>query len=254
MSIILAVDRGNNNLKACIFDAQSRSEVSTSAVKYDNSGKGEDILMIEGMISDRRPDAVAFSSVIPEWTALFLGVLDRTGVKDVFQARHDCRLPFRLLIEKPEMLGADRICAASGAFAAGFREAVIVDAGTAVTVDVLTREGFAGGAIYPGIDLITRSLGSGTAALPGIFVGGEMEKPPGRSTDEAIGRGAFWGMIGALRELIDISAGCVAEGSPVLLTGGSAAVIGRYLDRETVASPGLVLEGLVYLYRINSSR
>jgi type III pantothenate kinase len=116
-------------------------------------------------------------------------------------------VPLEIRVDEPSRVGIDRLL---GALAADrirdpARPAIVIDLGTAITVDLVEADGaFAGGAILPGIAMSARALAEQTDALPQLRLT-ELNEPPnslGKSTTAAIESGLFWGTIGATRELI----------------------------------------------------
>jgi type III pantothenate kinase len=151
-------------------------------------------------------------------------------------------------------VGEDRLFAARGALELVGRSAIVVDAGTALTVDALRagesgeRAAFLGGAIAPGPDLLSASLGSGTAQLyaidprPGV-------PALGRDTREALESGVCVGFLGAARELVRRVAEEAGFRAPdLVLTGGARHLLvelqapggGRRLDLEELVERGLL--------------
>jgi type III pantothenate kinase len=165
-------------------------------------------------------------------------------------------------VDSPERVGVDRLMAAVAAerLRGSDRAAVVVDLGTAITVDLVTPAGaFAGGAILPGLAMSAQALEEQTDALPHVPLD-HWQRPPaplGKSTVPAIEAGLFWGTVGAVRELIgQLSAGC--ESSPdVFLTGGHAPLVATALANSvswTVRHvPHLVLAGIAIVGRYESS-
>jgi pantothenate kinase type III len=151
---------------------------------------------------------------------------------------------------EPERVGRDRLYAARAALDLARASCIVVDAGTALTVDaVLARPGrsgvFLGGAIAPGPELLARSLAAGTARLAGI------EPEPGvsflgRSSGEAICSGIVHGFRGAARELArGVAAESGLAAAPVVVTGGAARFL---LDPPGLfGAPPLVHDDLVHL-------
>lgn len=162
-------------------------------------------------------------------------------------------VPIEIDVDRPDRVGMDRLVAAVGANAVRRqgRPAVVIDLGTAVTVDVVDDRGrFAGGAILPGLRLAASALADRTDALPEVLV--DLDLPPepiGKSTEHAIQSGLYWGTVGAVRELI----GRVADTYPgrphVLLTGGDTRRLGPLLDDRTRWIPHLVLAGIALSVR-----
>ena len=242
MSGILCLDRGNRVLKGALF----RGGEIVERWRIDSDDHAE---AVRSILDASSPAGIAFSSVIPGWTGV-LKKLCAHGMK-VLEAGTGLELPFELLIDEPGKLGTDRLAAACGARALGLRDAVIVDCGTAVTVDVLTEEGFCGGAIFPGYGLILRALSGGTAVLPGIELSFDGHALPGGNTAEAMLAGTVIGSAGAVRELIRRSFSSFGSEPPVIVTGGGAGELVKELGLPVREEPDLLSLGLYLLYEKN---
>nr|WP_242467830.1 type III pantothenate kinase [Halorhodospira neutriphila] len=145
---------------------------------------------------------------------------------------------------EPALLGADRWAALIGARRCAPQGACIVDAGTAITVDGLDAEGrHLGGAIFPGRELLVRTLSQGTGRIEmgGAFQAAEL---PGRSTEAAVYGGARYGVAAAARALVEqVCPACPPAGAR-LATGGGADWLLPELPGAWQRRPALVLEGL----------
>jgi type III pantothenate kinase len=157
------------------------------------------------------------------------------------------QLPLGVLVERPEQVGIDRLLnavAASSRVKPGLA-AVIIDAGSAVTVDWLDESGaFAGGAIFPGIRLMAQALHDYTALLPLVKVEQSTPPLPGTSTPAAIEAGVYWSVVGGIQALIEryvASAGVAAE---VYLTGGDGPLLAKALKQDVQLWPNMTLEGV----------
>lgn len=159
-------------------------------------------------------------------------------------------LPLDVRLPEPHRVGIDRLAAAAaaGLVKRAARPAIIVDCGTAATVDIVAADGaFLGGAILPGPALMTRALAEGTSRLPEVAAleRGAVPAMPGRSTQEAIAAGIGWGMRGAIARLVEEARRSLGpEGDPeIILTGGWRGAV-----REAVPHarelPDLVLAGI----------
>ncbi len=140
---------------------------------------------------------------------------------------------------KPAQLGADRWAALIGAWSILRGPCLVVTAGTATTADVLRGDGtFAGGAIFPGLELMKRSLARHTAELP--LAKGRFSIPP-RNTADAIETGCLLAQAGAIERMF----AAMEPGAACLLAGGAAGRIARHLGIPARLVDNLVLEGLV---------
>jgi type III pantothenate kinase len=269
---ILALDRGNDALKAALFDSgtiigkwreeSARPEAAIRRIAREialDSAKAADarlskkdrLLLLDAVLGSVMFHSVVFSSVDPRWTKEIRRVLDRMGASRVLEVSAKIEFPFEILVERPSKTGPDRLAAAAGVVAAGGREAIIVDAGTAITVDVLSKKGFLGGAIFPGTGLLYRALRDGTAALPLVTGRAGVAGPPGRSTRDAIVAGVERGAAGAVKELVALSRRSVSRNARLWVTGGGGAGLAKYLGKGARYEPDLVLRGCAHLFDLN---
>lgn len=157
--------------------------------------------------------------------------------------------PLKIDVRAPDRVGTDRLAAAVAAneLRAPQRSAIVVDAGTAVTVDLITSDGiFRGGAILPGIQAAAQSLAEATDALPRLENLDLSSTPAaiGKSTQEAMRSGIVWGCVGAVRELILQMSAAVPDVPSVFCTGGDGMHLTRLIDRDMKFDPNLVLRGI----------
>jgi type III pantothenate kinase len=162
-------------------------------------------------------------------------------------------VPLAIHVDEPQRVGIDRLLGALAAnrLRSPERAAIVVDLGTAITVDLLDSQGaFAGGAILPGIAVSAQALAEHTDALPTVTVDYWQPAPSalGKSTVKAIQAGLFWGAVGAIRELASKLADGLAVRPDVFLTGGAALRVAEALSATTSWSvrhvPHLVLAGI----------
>ena len=157
-------------------------------------------------------------------------------------------LPLAVLVDEPHRVGIDRL---AGAAAAALvkdpaRPAIVVDCGTATTVNLVSVAGeFLGGAILPGFALMARALAEGTSRLPEVAALDHAPPPalPGRSTQAAIAAGIGWGIRGAVERIVAEAQRPFAGAAQVILTGGSAGLVRDCLP-GAVEQPDLVLAGI----------
>lgn len=163
-------------------------------------------------------------------------------------------LPIANLTRYPEKVGTDRLLKAIAANLIRMPDQpiIVVDSGTATTVDWITARGeFLGGAILPGLELASKALHEYTAQLPLIDTR-ELSSVPqaiGQDTVGALQSGLFWGHVGAVHELTQRMAREQGNQPPeILVTGGAGKLLAEQLDRATYR-PTLTLEGLVIAAR-----
>lgn len=163
------------------------------------------------------------------------------------------QFPIDIDVEFPERVGTDRLLNAIAAnrLRRPRQGAIVVDSGTATTVDLISSGGaFCGGAILPGLLLSARALHEYTSVLPFVPMPLSDDVPPevvGRNTDAAIISGICWGHVGAVNGLIaaireDQRAG--DEQPLILLTGGAGPWLVNWIRPAATLSPHLALQGL----------
>lgn len=245
-ALLLTADLGNSRCKLRLWQLGGAAPRAVDGATFATDGAGDlaDWLAARGPV--RR---AALSSVgSPELEARVREWLARVAEDGVHTPAHGLELEVR----EPHTVGADRLFAARGALEHVHGPALVVDAGTALTVDALdVRAGrgvFLGGAIAPGPELLAESLARSTARLPRVEprVGASAL---GRSTREAIEAGVVVGFRGAARELVErVAAEAGLERAPVTLTGGARALLLEpplFEGRAVLAIEDLVHLGLI---------
>ncbi len=155
-------------------------------------------------------------------------------------------LPLRVLVARPDHVGMDRLfdaVAANSRRTAGV-PAVVIDAGSAVTVDLLDAGGaFVGGAILPGLRLMAKALHDHTALLPIIEPPAQAPPLPGTATIPAIEAGIFWAVAGGIAALLRKYRDLCRSAPEVFLTGGDAPRLQAVIP-EAQLWPEMTLEGI----------
>jgi type III pantothenate kinase len=186
------------------------------------------------------------TSVNPAACSRFVDWIGQRGgrVRLLAEARE---LPLKVSLEKPDHVGIDRLLdavAANGLRPPG-RPAVVVDAGSAVTVDWIDADGtFTGGAILPGIRLMIRALHEHTALLPLIPSPGVAPAVPGTSTPAAMEVGVYWSVVGGVTAVLDAYRRHFDAEPTVYLTGGDAPALLGSMRPPVTHWPEMTLEGI----------
>lgn len=170
---------------------------------------------------------------------------DQWGIDSKFVTSSDAEAKIKNSYHSKETLGIDRLIAAVGARELHqFGNVVVIDAGTAVTIDLLTDEGgFEGGVIMPGFDLMRDSLVGNTA---GIRVGQKQSpKVVGKTTSECVHSGSHFGVIGGIEKVVSEILAQTTRPCKVLICGGDAAVIHQSLSFDAQLQADLIFLGLL---------
>jgi type III pantothenate kinase len=158
------------------------------------------------------------------------------------------QLPIGVNVRYPDRVGIDRllnVVAAVRHSSRGRVPAIIVDAGSAVTVDWVNDKGyFGGGSIFPGLQMMSQALHDHTALLPLVHISWPSLALPGLSTEQAIATGVYSAVVGGINTLIQR----LSEGSEVkphvFLTGGDAPLLSFAVTEPFDLWPEMTLEGI----------
>ena len=171
-------------------------------------------------------------------------------------------VPIAMSVQQPDRIGMDRLTAAVAANALrdSERPAIIIDAGSAITIDVVSAQGkFVGGAILPGIGMSAKALNLQTdqlpvvehdseiANLPQCSTGTSSQKFPGligKSTEQAIRSGLIWGTVGSLRYLVERFSHELVGSPQVFFAGGDAFHLAHLVHDAPLSRSDLVLLGV----------
>lgn len=198
-----------------------------------------------------RYDAAVISSVVPKKQEV-LGDFLR-GRTTALLVRHGVKLGVGVEFPDPKTIGADRLANAAGVVAFYGAPSIVVDFGTAVTFDIISREkNYIGGVIAPGLEVMTDYFHQRTALLPRITPA-EPRSAIGKSTREAMLAGAVFGYRGLVRQILsEIRRELRYRKTPrVIATGGYAELIAAKLPEIELVHPRLTLEGLRVIAALN---
>ena len=264
---LLAIDAGNSRVKFGLFQPTQSSQnlpvwpecVEFLAVPVDDPIPRDEL----NRWSDRGLSGAVISGSNPPVVQRLIDHWDLGSVVPLV-VRSCSAIPVVANVDFPEKVGLDRLlnAVAVNAMRPASRAAIVIDSGTATTVDYVSAQGdFCGGSIMPGMQLSARALHQYTALLPLLPVqelGGTGPVAPGRNTRDAIRNGLFWGQVGGIRELIrqiclqrghrmpdlESTAGDDPSAPWLVLTGGGGPVLSpQFPAARRLASLGM--HGLV---------
>ncbi len=239
----LAIVIGNSTVKAGLFDEME----IISQKRWDHVHFADTQYMVaefEGLGCAGAPAVIC--SVVPSLEEI-AGILLRRASCDSVASVEPASGPMSMTYRTPETLGADRYCAALAGRELYGSPVIVIDCGTATTINVVDAEGrFAGGSISPGIGTSLRVLHERTAQLPGV----EEEAFPqliGRDTAECMRSGVLYGARYALEGITAGIRQFTGSGTPIILTGGDAeALLGMGPSGGFVHDELIVLRGAIF--------
>lgn len=241
---VLLIDVGNTKSKLALA---KNGRLVSDVILSDHEKTA-----VEGLALARQGKAVAcLVSSVADGVGLLIAELERGGLTASLLSV-SMRLPFSVDYATPSTLGTDRVAGVAGVVAQfGMCDALVIDAGTAITYDFLTSDGvFHGGAISPGIGMRFRSLHVFTARLP---LCSPVDAPVGlvgKDTRSAIAAGVMSGVRAEADFFID-SFRRERPDSIVVLTGGNYENFDLTAKMGIFARPNIVLEGLAFLANMN---
>lgn len=258
---LVAVDIGNSRIKFGLFETlhgsggQGPARLPQPTRTFDIQPARQDFTALADWLAPLRAGQASWwiASVQRSFTTTLLAQLREWGVSQpTLLSAAD--LPLRVALPRPDMVGIDRLAAALAAREARApqRPVVVIDVGTAITVDFLDETGaFRGGAILPGLGISARALHQFTDLLPLIEMH-ELGQPPpplGTSTTAAMQAGLFWGAVGGIKEVANRLAAASPLPPEVFLTGGAAANVAALVAPDAHHVPHLTLAGIALAAR-----
>ena len=237
--MILAVDAGNSRVKWALHDGRSfvregwvvHADVDALDAQW-SSLPTPSVIVIANVAGDGIGERLRKSS--ERW---------KTAPRWVSSSRSQAGVSNRY--DEPSQLGIDRWAALIGARRLSSDPCVVVNAGTAMTVDALTEKGeFIGGIIVPGFDLMHESLAAHTARLSAER--GNFKSFP-RTTRDAITSGAIQALCGAVERMRDAMLAAGHREPVLIFSGGAGELVARHMGRPVRIVDKLVLEGLVQI-------
>jgi type III pantothenate kinase len=261
--MLLAIDVGNTQTVLGLFDREQPSGEPPGLVHHwrvatiDDRTADEHALLIaqllelEGLQAFRCVEGLAIASSVPKVTAALREMARRRFISaPSVIVEPGVRTGVSILYDNPKEVGADRIANAVAAFDLYGGPCIVVDLGTATTLDAISPSGeYLGGAIVPGVEISLDALFEHAAALRRI----ELVAPRsviGKSTVESMQSGAVFGFAAQIDGLCERFERVLGK-SVIVATGGLAELIAPLSERIQRREPWLTLHGLRLIYQRN---
>ena len=259
--MILAVDIGNSDVVIGMFNDENllqsrriRTRLHQSIDEYE--------MLVRGMLfacnfSLKETKGAVLSSVVPELTDVFSRLIENMIGQLPVKVSSDLNLGIKINTEDPSKIGHDRLINAAAAYKQYKTSLVVIDCGTATTLDVVTTDGvFQGGIICPGLSISSEELFSKAAQLYQVNL--EMPKNLiGKNTADSLKSGLIYGYGGMIESLINRLVKEINQhgdtNPKVIITGGLAPKILTILPK-VIYHENLTLHGLYLCYSMNISR
>lgn len=252
--MLLAIDIGNTNLViGCIENDEIlfKARIATDRMRTSDQYGVEIKNMIEtyGVKVGQIDDCIISSVVPPVFNSVKNGIVKVIG-KMPMVVGPGLKTGLNIHMDVPSQVGSDRIVVSVAALAEYPAPLILMDLGTATTIDVVEDNKYIGGVIFPGVRVSLDALTSRTAQLPGI----SLDKPKkviGKNTVDCMRSGMMYGTAAMLDGLVDRIEAELGHSSTIIATGGIAKFITPLCKHEIILDNDLLLKGLNCIYKKN---
>lgn len=255
--MLLAIDAGNTNIVFAVFDGEQVRGEWRASTQTDRTADELGVWLMQLLttenLSRENISAVIIASVVPA-IVFNLKTLCRRyfGCEPVVVGDEGVELGIKVLLDRPEEVGADRLVNAVAAHKFYKAPLIVIDFGTATTFDVVDGDGnYCGGAIAPGINLSLEALHMAAAKLPRVAIG-RPKQVIGKATVPAMRSGIFWGYVGLIEGLVKRMEEEFGAKMLVVATGGLAPLFAESTPVINELAPDLTLRGLLEIHRRNA--
>lgn len=242
--MLLAIDIGNTNISCGIFkearlikqfDILTKSRFNTAfSKKFKKTA---------------RISAIIICSVVPAQTGIIFRELAALTGRKPYIIGKDIIVPIKNLYRKPSQVGQDRLVNAYAANILYQAPLIVIDSGTAITLDVISRnKAYLGGLIFPGMEISLKSLKEKTALLPQV----KLARPKGligKDTKNSILSGIVFGTADLCNGLIKRLKQKLGRDSLVIGTGGNIRLNKKYCKTNIKVDKDLTLKGICLIYK-----
>ncbi|HUU62540.1 MAG TPA: type III pantothenate kinase [Dehalococcoidia bacterium] len=253
--MLLAIDVGNTNIALGIFEGETLRATWRVATDIDKTADEYAVLLLnllpmEGLnLSDI--DHVSIACVVPPLLTIFEELSQRYFNISPLIVGPGVKTGVRICTDNPREVGADRVANAAAAHHLYSGPMILIDFGTATTLDVLSKEGdYLGGAIAPGILIAAEALFERASKLPRV----ELVPPEhaiGKNTVTTMQSGIIFGYVGLIESLVNRMNRELGQDAYVVATGGLAEIIAGQTKVVNTVNMHLTLIGLRLIHELN---
>ncbi|MBQ9761647.1 MAG: type III pantothenate kinase [Oscillospiraceae bacterium] len=253
--MLLAIDIGNTNIViGCIRDDEIiyKARIATDPIRTSDQYGVEIKNMLEAFGIQRSDisDCIISSVVPPVFNSVRTGVIKVIG-KQPMVVGPGLKTGLNIHMDVPSQVGSDRIVIAVAALAEYEAPLILMDMGTATTIEVVEPDNlYVGGVIFPGVKLSLDALTSRAAQLPGISLD-EPKQVIGKNTVDCMRSGMMYGTAAMIDGIVDRIEAELGHSSTLIATGGMAQFITPLCKRKIILEKDLLLKGLNIIYKKN---
>ena len=251
--MLLVIDVGNTNITIGLYNHDKFIDSYRLTTSFKRTSDEYGFLIVSFLqtlnIKQNEIQDVIISSVVPKIMYSFTNSIRKYLHVEPIIVGPGIKTGISIRVDNPKELGADKIVDAVGAYYTYGGPVIVIDFGTATTIDYINEKGeFIGGIIAPGIEISAQALSSRTAQLPEIAI-----KNPnsvlGKNTIDSMQAGVVIGYIGSVEYIIKkMKQEINNEEVKVVATGGLGRIIAKETDLIDVYDPELTFKGLKIVY------
>lgn len=241
--MLLAIDIGNTNISLGLFRTERLIKRNTMLTKEKTY-----LPKLKDIFRNNKIDDVIICSVVPKSTRILQKDLRKLFMERSIIIGKDIIAPIKNLYRKPKQVGQDRLVNAYAGVKLYGAPLIVVDFGTAVTFDVISKnKEYLGGMILPGLQISLDVLAQRTALLPKIKLK-EPQEFIGRDTKNSLLSGVIYGFAALTDNLVKMIKNKTGRQTKVIGTGGDIFLIGKYCSNIDKIDRDLTLKGLNLIY------
>ena len=255
--MLVAIDIGNTNTVIAVYTNETLTDTFRLYTDRNKTADEYGIVLTQLLNSAKIPlhniKGIIISSVVPTLTEILSKMCNTLFHLNPIIVGVNSKINMNIIYDNPQNLGADRIVNAVSAYKKYNAPAIIADLGTALTIDVVDKNGnFIGGIITAGIKTTAEALIANTSKLPKISIS-KPETAIGKSTDGCIQSGLYYGFIGLVDGIIEKfleELNEEKENIKIIGTGGFSNILkeSKYVK---IIDEQLTLDGLKFIYKQN---
>lgn len=257
--MILCLDIGNSHMHGGVFD---KGELKFQFRKSSKSGASSDeygvflrSVLRENDINPKLIQSIALCSVVPEVIYSISASCQKYFAIEPFILQAGVKTGLQISYKNPQEVGADRIAnaiAVSHLYAN--KDIIVIDLGTATTFCAISSNKlYLGGVILPGLKMSMTALAAGASKLGSVEIIAK-NNTLGKTTNDSIQSGLYYGSLGAMKEIIsNLTTETFKGKKPLIIGTGGFTSIYRHTGIFDEIIPDLVLRGLYLAYKLNGS-
>jgi len=240
----LLIDVGNTNIHIGFVSGANKKIYKITTINvtcntnYNKAGRD-----IRRAIGSRKIEAAYICSVCPSTLSVIVKILKALKIKINILGR-DIKLQIKNKYKNPLQVGTDRLVNAIAVAGEYKLPAIIIDFGTAVTIDSVSKnKEYLGGCILAGLRMSAKALHRQTALLPDVNIR-PVKKYFGRTTEESIISGIVWGYAGASMTIVNNLKKTLRSEPVIVTTGGDSKLMKNFFPKNYIIDTALTLKGI----------